>query len=165
MSEGAISDDDRNFERAFDRLFRVAFIAAYKILRSREDSEDVAIDALAKGSVKWRSIQGHSEAWITTVSVNLAIDALRRHKRSAELAEAIAPESSPIERIDLLDAIGRLPRRQRMTISLRYLSGLSEKETAEALGCATGTVKQHTSRGIAKLRKSLGNASLLSGNS
>jgi RNA polymerase sigma factor (sigma-70 family) len=161
MSEGAISDDDGSFESAFDQLFRVAYVAAYKIVRSREDSEDIAIDALARGSVKWKSIQGHSEAWITTVSVNLAIDELRRRKRSVELVKAIAPESSPIERIDLLDAIGRLPRRQRMTISLRYLSGLSEKETAQALGCATGTVKQHTSRGIARLRKSLTSESIL----
>lgn len=155
VSTGA-STSDANFEAAFDRLFRIGYSAGYRILRSREDSEDVAIEALARGSVKWRRISGYSEAWISRVSTNLALDILRHKKRSPELAVVISSQLPVGERIDLLAAIEKLPRRQRMTISLRYLSGLSEKETAQVLNCSIGTVKTQTSCGLKAIRESLG---------
>jgi RNA polymerase sigma-70 factor (ECF subfamily) len=37
-------------------------------------------------------------------------------------------------------------------VSLRYLLGLSEAETAAVLGVATGTVKSRTSRALGRLR-------------
>jgi DNA-directed RNA polymerase specialized sigma24 family protein len=35
---------------------------------------------------------------------------------------------------------------------LRFYEGLSVEETAEALGCSTGTVKSQTARGLAAMR-------------
>jgi RNA polymerase sigma factor (sigma-70 family) len=166
MSDDGGFDGQNGFESAFDGLFRIAYAAAYRILRSREDCEDVAIDALARASIRWRSIQDHSEAWVTRVSINLAIDELRRHKRSKAIVDPIFSGPSEIaisDTTDLMSAIDRLPRRQRMAISLRYLSELTERETAEALGCTTGTVKQHTSRGLVSLRRELGRETQLAG--
>ena len=56
------------------------------------------------------------------------------------------------ERSDLWTALGRLPRRQRAAVVLRYYEGLSEAEAAGVLGCSVGTVKSSTSRALAKLR-------------
>jgi DNA-directed RNA polymerase specialized sigma24 family protein len=39
---------------------------------------------------------------------------------------------------------------------LRHLLDLTERETATAMGCTTGTVKSATSRGLAALRIDLG---------
>jgi DNA-directed RNA polymerase specialized sigma24 family protein len=39
---------------------------------------------------------------------------------------------------------------------LRYWSGLSEREIAEALGISTGSVKSAASRGMAALHRALG---------
>jgi RNA polymerase sigma factor (sigma-70 family) len=55
----------------------------------------------------------------------------------------------------LLAAIRRLPPKQRAVIALRYFLDLSEPATAEALGCAVGTVKTHTSRALTKLRSTI----------
>jgi RNA polymerase sigma factor (sigma-70 family) len=160
MDRGDVAHDDESFDAAFDRLFRVAYKSAYRVLRSREDSEDVAIDALAKASVRWRSIRGHADPWITTVSTRLGIDTLRGRRATTELVDAVETEIPIAEHMDLRGAIDRLPKRQRMTISLRYLSGLSESEIADVLRCSTGTVKQHTSRGVAALRRDLGNGAV-----
>jgi DNA-binding CsgD family transcriptional regulator len=49
--------------------------------------------------------------------------------------------------------IGRAPRRQRETVVLRYLGDLTEAQTADVLGCSVGSVKTHSSRGLARLRE------------
>lgn len=56
----------------------------------------------------------------------------------------------------LLRALEALPKQQRLVITLRDLGGLSQKETAEVLGIAEGTVGSSRSRGLAALRTTLG---------
>jgi RNA polymerase sigma factor (sigma-70 family) len=51
-------------------------------------------------------------------------------------------------------ALAGLPRGQRAVVVLRYFEDLSERETAEMLGCSVGTVKSQAARGIAALRGS-----------
>ena len=41
---------------------------------------------------------------------------------------------------------------------LRYYEDLTEAQTAEAMGCAVGTVKSQVSAGLAKLRDRIGDA-------
>jgi RNA polymerase sigma-70 factor (sigma-E family) len=52
-------------------------------------------------------------------------------------------------------ALARLPRQQRAVLVLRYYEDLAETEVARLLGCAPGTVKTHTRRGLAALRSAL----------
>ena len=68
------------------------------------------------------------------------------------------PEQALLERSTRaqIDAAMRaLPERQRQVLILREWQELSVKETAQALGCSEGTVKQHHFRALAALRKSL----------
>ena len=44
---------------------------------------------------------------------------------------------------------------QRKVVVLRHLTDLSVEETAADLGISAGTVKSHTSRGIARLQELL----------
>lgn len=145
-----------SFDDAFDRLFRIAYRSAYRLLGSREDAEDVAIDALTSASLHWRKVRTEPAPWVTTVATNLAIDIWRRRKR-APLHQPSSP-ADPLDgrRIDLVRALEQLPRRQRNTVVLRYFADLTESETAEALGVSTGTVKQHASRAMVTLKRELG---------
>ena len=53
--------------------------------------------------------------------------------------------------LDVRDALRRMPQGRRTCVLLRYGYGLSEAETADALGISVGTVKSQTARGAAQL--------------
>ena len=52
-------------------------------------------------------------------------------------------------------AVQALPEQQRKVVVLRHWLGLSVAETAEELGISEGTVKSHSSRGLAALQRTL----------
>lgn len=54
----------------------------------------------------------------------------------------------------LLQALRRLPPRQRAVLVLRYMLDLPESSVAELLSCRIGTVKSHSAKALAALRKS-----------
>ncbi|MHB1711233.1 MAG: SigE family RNA polymerase sigma factor [Acidimicrobiales bacterium] len=147
---GPIAEGPHNFTAGFDRYYRLAYRAAFGILRQPQDSEDAAMESLARAVVRWKTIEKEPEPWITGVAVNLAIDTVRR--RRPPLAHDTKDSPSIEERLDLIKAIQRLPRQQRNVIVLRYFSDMSEAEIATALGCSVGTVKRHMFRAMEKLR-------------
>ena len=65
-------------------------------------------------------------------------------------AESRAADIATGER--LVAALGRLPRRQREVLTLRYYLDLSEAQIANALSISAGSVKAHAHRGLAALR-------------
>jgi RNA polymerase sigma-70 factor (sigma-E family) len=152
-----------SFTASFAGLYSSAFQAAYRLLGSRQEAEDVAQEACARACLRWNKLAryGTPKPWVVRVATNLAIDQYRRRQR----AQAAAPgEPAPVEpvdarRVDLHRALSRLTRRQRDVVVLRYIADLSEADTAEALGCAPGTVKSHATRGLAALRAALGEES------
>ena len=57
-----------------------------------------------------------------------------------------------MEREELFQALRALPSRQRATLVLRFWEDLSIQQTADLLGCSTGTVKSTTSKALLRLR-------------
>jgi RNA polymerase sigma-70 factor (sigma-E family) len=145
------------FEEVFPDLFRLAYRVSFRVLGDRGDAEDVAQEALARTHLRWARLRDNPQGWVVTVSTNLAIDRLRRRRRTVESGgEPVAlVETHLSERIDLARALRRLPKRQRQVVVLRYLADWPELEVADALGCSPGTVKSHASRGLAHLRHHL----------
>jgi DNA-directed RNA polymerase specialized sigma24 family protein len=73
------------------------------------------------------------------------------------VASSTGPSDAAVEadrRRLLWELVLALPRQQRAAVALRYYEGLSEAETARALGMGLGAVKSNTSRGVAALRRS-----------
>jgi RNA polymerase sigma factor (sigma-70 family) len=58
--------------------------------------------------------------------------------------------------LDVRAALATLPPRQRATLVLRFFCDLSVDETARELGCAAGTVKSQTAKGLEAMRRALG---------
>jgi DNA-directed RNA polymerase specialized sigma24 family protein len=61
--------------------------------------------------------------------------------------------------LDLQAAITALAPRQRAVLVLRYYCDLDVTQTAEALGCAPGTIKSQTAKALATLRRTLAHGS------
>lgn len=119
-----------------------------------DEAEDALHDAFEKG-LSHNSEIDRPEGWLFVVA--------SRRWRGRRMREAIfrpfafldharAPTD---DRAELMSALRRLPLRQRQVIAARYLIGLSQEETATALGIARGTVAALTSQGLAHLRERL----------
>jgi DNA-directed RNA polymerase specialized sigma24 family protein len=103
------------------------------------------------------------EAYARTIIVRANIDESRRPWRRERPGpagvETAAAEPLPVqERDTLFDALQALPTMQRRTVLLRHWLGLTVAKTAAELGIAEGTVKSHTSRGLAAPQQVLARA-------
>ena len=89
--------------------------------------------------------------WVATVALNLSRSGRRRAKaerRANDRLDVATPRSVAAPdgtRVDLFAALAALPRRQREVAVLRYLLGLSTRETAQVLAVSEGTVKNSLS--------------------
>lgn len=135
---------------------------AYLMCGDWHGAEDLVQTALVKLYIAWPRIhtEGTEDAYARRIIVRAHLDERRRPWRRETTGlngfDAPAPEGVPLEDSDaLLAAVRRLPERQRATVALRYWCGLSVEETAEDLGCSTGTVKSQTARAMVSLRDAL----------
>jgi len=133
--------------------------AAYVLTADRGRAEDLVQAALLRAYPVWRRRPPDSpDAYVRTIMVRLAVREWKRAGRRdvlvAEPPEAATPSADVPLSVVLHDALTTLPRDARAVLVLRYLYGLSEEETADALGCARGTVKSRSSRALAALRAS-----------
>ena len=161
---------------AFEQLVRehqgIAFRTAYVIAGSAADAEEAAQEAFVKAYRalgRFRSGEPF-RPWLLAIAANEA----RNRRRSAGRRDALvlraagegrsseeaasSPEAALLAREQherLLAAIETLGEEQRQAVACRYLLGLSERETAAALGCRPGTVKSRLSRALARLEEEL----------
>ncbi|MFG2000186.1 SigE family RNA polymerase sigma factor [Spirillospora sp. NPDC048911] len=133
-------------------------LTAYLLTRDWATAEDLLQEALVKTWRAWPRLTESPDAYVRKVVVTTYISWWRRWGGER-------PSDDLPERMDGLDAyrgyddrdaiwraVGRLPRRQRAVLVLRYYEGLTCAEAAEILGCTEGTVKSQTSKALAKLR-------------
>jgi RNA polymerase sigma-70 factor (sigma-E family) len=121
-------------------------------------AEDLVQDALTKVAVRWSRLRDQNpDAYARQVIVRTNISWWRKHRREVVLdahegEPSVGPGASVDRRILLDRALAGLTPRQRATIVLRFYDDLSERNTAEALGVSTGTVKSQTHAALARLR-------------
>jgi RNA polymerase sigma-70 factor (sigma-E family) len=126
---------------------------------SRTAGEDLLQAALERMLRRWNRVRGDPEGYIRRTMYHLAVDDWRARGRRPEAVPlafepAVADASAQIHlRQALIQALTKLPPRQRTVLVLRYWEQLSEAEAADVLGCSVGTVKSSTSRGLARLRE------------
>ena len=139
----------------------VGLLALY--VGSRPVAEDLAQETLIRLQLHWPRVQAMASphSWLCGVGMNLARSWWRRRfaeqrangRFSAGRATHVTTE--PADVLAIRSAVATLPPRQRAALVLRYYGGLSVAETADHLGCATGTVKSLTHKAIAGLRTTL----------
>ena len=130
--------------------------SAYLLVQDEGLAEDLVQTALTKSWFAWKRIDD-PEAYVRRVMVTTATSWWRRRwVRETPTEQPPAQETTntldPGDAQDLWDAIGRLPRRQRAVVVLRYMEDRTESDTAELMGCSVGTVKSQCAKALAKLR-------------
>jgi RNA polymerase sigma-70 factor (sigma-E family) len=150
-------DDFRQFVAARQRaLMRTAWL----LTGDWGKAEDLVQTALVRAWPHWKRAAGEGtpEAYVRRIMINKALDWRRRLWRG-EVPTEILPDVGAAVQQDLdtrqvlVNALRRLPPRQRAVLVLRFFDDLSEAATAAAMGCSVGTVKSTTSRALTALRQ------------
>lgn len=125
-------------------------------------AEDLLQASLVRVLPRWESIRegAAADAYVRRTITRQYVSWQRRPTRR-EVVSARLPEpptstpdlTDPREAQEVWGLVLALPARQRAAVALRFYEQLSVAETAEVLGCSTGTVKSNTSRGLAALRR------------
>ncbi|MGY1619391.1 SigE family RNA polymerase sigma factor [Geodermatophilus sp. SYSU D00691] len=138
-------------------LLRVAFL----LTSDRGEAEDLLQTALLKTSRHWDRLSDREAAYAYVRRVLVTTHTSWRRRRRVhevlldQLPERAAAETGGIEAGRALQALEQLPPKMRAVVVLRSYEGLTEAETAEALGCSVGSVKSQASRGLTRLRELL----------
>lgn len=158
----AVARDD-DFSEYFAARAHALRATAYLLCGDWHRAEDITQVAMTKLYLAWpRLRQVGLDAYARKVVVRTFLAENRRLWRKREHLTHEPPElpasfgGDAEERLLVQAALSSVPPRQRAVLVLRYWNDLSVEETAEALGCSTGTVKSHAARGVAALRRRLG---------
>jgi RNA polymerase sigma factor (sigma-70 family) len=145
----------------------LALRMGYLITRDVEEAEDAVQEALTRAYFSLRRFRRGSpfRPWLLRIVINEAKDrrrALGRRQRTALQLARLTPTSSTepafvdSDRMrEVLDALRGLRDEERLVVACRAFLGLSEEETAAALGTPIGTTKSRYARGRAVLRRQL----------
>ena len=156
-------DDEEEFAEyaagALARLRRIAYLLCHDWHRA----EDLTQTALTRLYVHWRraAAADNLDAYVGAILMNAYLSEQRTawwkrtHVESdvGVLLPVADSDSAPVE--DLLDlraALQTLAPGRRAILVLRYYCDYSIEQTAQILGCSSGTVKSQTSRAIGQLR-------------
>jgi RNA polymerase sigma-70 factor (ECF subfamily) len=178
LAQSGDSDAFCDLARRYER--RIYSLALY-YCRSSHDAEDLSQEAWLKAYRNLQSFRGESSfyTWLRQITINTFLNYKRRTRMlDKEISTSEAEGPDLIEQVSGLDAsravnveeginnkllvekvmqaLGELTPRQRLTFLLKYREEMTCGEIADALGCSAGTVKKTLFRVVLKLRERLG---------
>lgn len=177
LVKAAKNGDSAAFGFLCTQSAKMVFNTARRMMRTKEDAEDVVQESLRLAFVHLESFKGHSRfsTWLTRIVTNAALMRLRRDKTRRELPlEQIADlESSSFLPMDIEDqslnpeqlyaleerhrlvrkAVSELNPRMRRVIQLCELDERSVQEAACMLGISVGAAKSRMFHARRKLRR------------
>ena len=145
-------------ERHYRELYRYAF----SVLREERAAEDAVQDAFERA---FAALGRYSEErlramrlrpWMYRITLNVARNRLRQRREvpveDPSVVGGAASDDGRDSVMDALGALGELPERQRVAVTLRYLQDLPYAEISGVTGWPEGTAKTLVRRGLMRLR-------------
>lgn len=162
--------DEEAYRELLERYSEPLYRYLYGITGDTQLSQDLLGDTFLRvvEQIDRYIFQGAPfRAWLYRVAHNLAINAVRRDRRTvavADLDQVAKPVTDPALRIAarleeaalrtaLRDSLPELTEEQQQVIALRFVSGMSIAETAEAMGKQENAVKQLQFRALRSLER------------
>ncbi len=142
------------------RYQQSVFNVCYRVLRNRQDAEDLTQEALVRGFERLDTydIDRPFGPWIHRIAANLSINVLRQRKQLLPLDEerehhpgdeVPQPEKALMQaerKTDIHSALAELPPHYRAVVELRHFQDLNYEKIAETLGIPLNTAKSHLFR-------------------
>jgi RNA polymerase sigma-70 factor (sigma-E family) len=159
-----MTDDEEFAEFATAHAERLR-TTAFMLCRDWHLAQDLTQTALTKLFLSWRrAVQADNlVAYAQKILLRVYLDH-RRLRSSGEAVPGVLHEpayrDNPELRLTMLDALGRLPARDRAIVVLRYFEDYSVEQVADVLEIPVSVVKSQTRRSLAKLREMLGSDQL-----
>jgi RNA polymerase sigma factor (sigma-70 family) len=164
-----MTEPTQNFwEIAYKQNIAKMLGICYRYVRDKQIAEDLAHDAFLTAIDKSESFkgEGHFDAWLRKIAVNMALQYLRDQKKKEYHSEWIQYENENMElneevltmdfsEEELLYAINQLPEHHKMAFNLFVIDKFNHAEIAQELGITESTSKSHVARARKKIRKIL----------
>ena len=169
LVERAKSGDGEALHELVSRHHAAVFRTVLGMLRDDDAAADATQEAFVRALRALQRFRGDSsfKTWIVAIAVNEARGWARRSGRRRETPlenpdELAGAEQGAAERVVLNDevdrvrkALGTLPDKQRMAVSLRIFEGLSFREVATVIDSTEGAARVNYHHGIKRLRELL----------
>ena len=152
-----MSRPDEEFREFVSSRAAALHRTAYLLCGDWHLANDLVQETFVQAFRNWRRVQraDNQNAYVKRILINEFNGHWRRYGRLPVHAYSDRPEvaipdvsDEVVNRAELLRALLTLPARQRATVVLRYLEGMSERETAAVMRCSEGTVKSQTARAL-----------------
>ncbi len=176
IARSAAADDARPEERSqraqdltawFFNDYRELWSIAFAMLGDAHLAEEVVMESFVKALSSWRRLRrlDYPTSYLKKILLNLCRSKLRRQAiefrlnalvhRRAEHDGDISKQTRVDLRMDVWNALTKLPPMQRACIVLRYFDDMAVQEIAATLECSPGTVKSHLFRARKSLQRTL----------
>lgn len=157
------TDRYATFDDFYAEQYRPSLKLAALLLRDLDDAAEVVQEVFTDAYRRWSKVRAYDrpDLWVRRAAINRAISRYRKRRSEATALERVHRRA--VERPTPVDEPGAgaweivrsLPRRQAEALALVYGLDLSVEDTAAAMGCSSGAVKMHLSRGRAALAERL----------
>ena len=172
-----LNGDQEAFGVLSERYYKTLWILAYQKTHSRSDADDLVQEALVRAFKSLESLRDPNKfaSWAYNITLKLCIDWIRRRRRregtvtleeqqlkpreSGRFGRIPADVGEQLEHKEVHDrvmrAIGQLPDKYRLVITLRYVKRMAYKDIAAHLDEPAGTVANRLHRATRMLQKRL----------
>jgi RNA polymerase sigma-70 factor, ECF subfamily len=168
LLDRVVAHDPHALAELYDSYNRLLFGLILRILKSRDDAEDVLQEVFVQAWTRastYHSALGSPAGWLVGIARHRAIDRLRAgavRSRTAGPAAALPATETPEsqvslgeQQLDIQRALDTLPPEQRDLIEQAYFLGFTHSELAARHDLPLGTVKTRIRCGIQSLRSAL----------
>ena len=128
-------------------------------------ADDLVQESMVKAHSHWKRVEraDSPELYVRRMVTNTYLswrrgNWFRRAIPYGDVPDTGVPDETEATalRQDLWARLLALPPRQRAAVVLRFYEGMSDREIADVLGCAVGTVRSLISRAVVSLREVMG---------
>lgn len=133
---------------------------AYVYVKNKDDALDIVQETAYRSFLKFHTLNELKlfKTWVMKITINCAIDLLRKNKKvihlNTEVAEFVSnsKEDIPLS-LTLQDLLESINEDEKTVILLKYYQGYTFNEISDILNTPLSTVKSVLYRGLQKLRK------------